>query len=200
MDLSNDVIAILYILATMMIVLLFACALSKTKFFNVIENRKMNYVNCGIILVSFGILSIVATKMSASYDGAFINIRDLPVMIAGLIGGPIAGVGAGLIGGIERYLEGGTVAVPCMIGTILSGIVGGIVWTLAGKKFPKIWMAAIAMLAVECIHMLLVAYVSTSIAKNIAAPMIIFNVLGIILFGYLYHKYLVSEKNTETQR
>ncbi|MFA6803446.1 MAG: LytS/YhcK type 5TM receptor domain-containing protein [Candidatus Methanomethylophilaceae archaeon] len=197
MDLNDNVIAVLYMLVMMAIVLLFAFALSRTKFFGVIENGKMNYVNCGVILVSFGILSIIATRLSASYDGAFINIRDLPVMIAGLIGGPVAGLGAGLIGGVERYLEGGTVAIPCMIGTVLSGIVGGMVWMLAGRRFPKIWIAAIAMLSVECVHMLLVAYVSASIAENIAAPMIIFNVLGIVLFGYLYRNYLISENDTK---
>lgn len=198
MDLNDNVIAVLYMLVMMAIVLLFAFALSRTRFFDVMDNGKMNYVNCGIILVCFGILSVIATRFSASYDGAFINIRDLPVMIAGLIGGPVAGLGAGLIGGVERYLEGGTVALPCMIGTILSGIVGGMVWMLAGRKFPKIWIAAIAMLSVECVHMLLVAYVSTSIAENIAAPMIAFNVIGIILFGYLYRNYMISKKDTES--
>jgi|GEM_PF-6290240 len=59
-----------------------------------------------IIAILFGLLSIYGTYSGLEILGAKINIRDLGPMIAGLIAGPYAGIGAGLIGGGGIHLVG----------------------------------------------------------------------------------------------
>ena len=56
---------------------------------------------------------------------AYANIRGIGAMLGGLLGGPIVGVGAGLIGGIHRYSLGGFTALACAVGTTTSGLIGG---------------------------------------------------------------------------
>ena len=51
----------------------------------------------------FGLLATLSTYCGFNAYGANINTRVISVTAAGLLGGPVAGIGAGLIGGIHRY-------------------------------------------------------------------------------------------------
>jgi len=74
-----------------------------------------------------GLLAIFATLMGTTLsDGTIINVRELAVMIAGVAGGPVSGLTAGVIGGLHRYTVGGATALPCAISTIAIGIISGI--------------------------------------------------------------------------
>lgn len=179
--------------------MVFLFALSKTQWFSAYKDGKINIINVAAIIAVFGLLSIIASHyFSSTYNGAIISIRDLPAMVAGLLGGPITGLGAGLIGGVERYAEGGITALPCMIGTILSGLIGGAFWCLAAKKFPKIIFATVAMLIAEVIHTVLVYFLAdgdtiadnAEIVANISPWMIGFTVLGAIIIAVIYDKYI----------
>jgi len=152
-----------------------------------------------MMIATFAILAIMATTyFSFDYlDNTKISVRDFPAMVAGLIGGPVVGICVGFLSGLERYFVGGPTAIPCMIGTILAGLVGGIIWYICGKRFPKFYIAAIAMLIVECVHMILICYLSDpisggpsglDIASTIALPMIVCNVLCILVFSIIYKK------------
>lgn len=68
---------------------------------------------------------------------AVINFRDLIVIVAGLIGGPWSGLGAGLLAGGERYLLGGFSALACGLCSPLVGLLAG----LARRSWPD-WAAA----------------------------------------------------------
>ena len=56
-----------------------------------------------IIGVSFGVISILGSELGYSYLGAQINCRDAAPICAGLLFGPLAGIIAGFMGGIERW-------------------------------------------------------------------------------------------------
>lgn len=201
MELSEYFVAIAALLVEIVIVIVFAFAMSKTKWMKIKnEDGSLNYINCIAVAVVFGLLAIVATHyFSENYEGSLINVRDFPVMVGGLVGGPIGGIGAGLIGGVERYFVGGATALPCMIGSIISGLVGGLIWWFAGKKFPKAYVAIIAMFVVECIHVLLVMFVSDpyqtgfDAANVIGIPMIVMNTVGMVLFVLIYEKFIKNE-------
>lgn len=60
------------------------------------------------LLLIFGLIGIIGTYTGQSMDGgAIANSRVIGVLVGGLLGGPIVGVGAGLIAGIHRYTLGG---------------------------------------------------------------------------------------------
>jgi phosphoserine phosphatase RsbU/P len=198
-DYAEIAIGVLFML---LIVTVFTFALSKTRFLEIKTNGRTNTLNCSILMITFGLLGIIATYyFSIQYDTALVSVRDFPIVAAGFLGGPIVGLGAGLIAGIERFLEGGVTAIPCTIATILAGMTGGLVWYFSGKRFPKIWAAVITMFVVESVHMILVYTISDPVASGkeiagaIALPMIISTVFCMMVFSYVYYANIRKNKS-----
>ncbi len=101
----------------------------------------------------FGAFSIFGTYTGIELPGGAISsIRDLGPMIAGLVAGPVIGLGAGLIGGVQRYFLGGFTAVPCGMATVLAGLIGGLVYLINKKKLVGIFYAIFTAIFVEVIH------------------------------------------------
>ncbi|MHB8085181.1 MAG: LytS/YhcK type 5TM receptor domain-containing protein, partial [Dehalococcoidia bacterium] len=101
----------------------------------------------------FGAFSIFGTYTGFELPGGAISsIRDLGPMVAGLVAGPVVGLGAGLIGGVQRYFLGGFTAVPCSIATVLAGLIGGLVYLINRKKLVGIFVATFTAVFVEVIH------------------------------------------------
>ncbi len=79
--------------------------------------------------VIYGICSILSTHFAIDYGHMLLNIRDAGPLAAGLFFHPAAGVIAGLIGGIERYIAGtywnigSYTRIACSISTCLAGFV-----------------------------------------------------------------------------
>jgi sigma-B regulation protein RsbU (phosphoserine phosphatase) len=198
-NLASDALAMVAMLVAIVVIVVFGYALARTgkaKIFK--SDGGMDYRTSILIIVVFGFLSVLSSYyLSGDYGTAKISVRNLPAMLAGLIGGPVAGVGAGLIGGLARFASGGASALPCMIATIIAGLIGGLVWKFSGNKYPKIVVAVLSMVASEIIHMVLVAFMSTSngmdIAANIWPPILIMCAFGIVVFSYVYDKYMRSE-------
>jgi len=88
-------------------------------------------------MVIFGTISIFGTYSGIEFFGAMANVRDLEPMVAGLIGGPVMGIRAGLIGGLYRLSLGGFTAVPCAISTILSGLLAGLLFMINKRRFVE---------------------------------------------------------------
>jgi len=106
-----------------------------------------------IFVLIFGGFSIFGTYTGIVLpSGAISSIRDLGPLIAGLIGGPWAGLGAGLIGGAHRYFYGGWTNVPCALATVLAGVIGGIVYNINKKKLLNIFYSVLLAVIVEFIH------------------------------------------------
>jgi len=65
------------------------------------------------LIIIFGAISIFGTFSGIEVFGSMANVRDLGPMVAGLIGGSVMGLGAGIVGGLYRLSLGGFTAVPC---------------------------------------------------------------------------------------
>jgi two-component system sensor histidine kinase LytS len=195
---SELLVMVGYLIAQMVLVIFVTFGLSRTKYFREVVNNRLTPVNCLIFIVIFGIMSIIGTYLAINYETSKVNMRDFPVVIAGLLGGPVIGTGVGLIGGIERYLEGGATALPCAISTITAGLVAGLVhWYY--RQFPKIHVAVITSFFLMVFHMLLVTFISNpsnagpGISQVIAFPMTLFAVLGMAVFSILYFRKMRPE-------
>ena len=57
-------------------------------------HRKNKRAHSFLLAFVFGILSIYASVSAVSVDGLLCNCRNLPPLYAGMVGGPIAGIGA----------------------------------------------------------------------------------------------------------
>ena len=116
-------------------------------------SQKANWYDTLFFILLFGGFSIFGTYTGIVLpSGAISSIRDLGPLVAGLVAGPLVGLGAGLIGGIHRYFLGGFTCVPCGIATVLAGLIGGIVYLIAKKKLISIFHAMLLAVFVELIH------------------------------------------------
>jgi sigma-B regulation protein RsbU (phosphoserine phosphatase) len=146
-----------------------------------------------ILAIIFGALAVYGTYSGVQTSGAIANIRNLGPMVAGFLGGPLAGLGAGLIGGVHRYFMGGFTAVPCALGTITSGLAAGIMYLLL-KGNLGVWKPALYAFVMECADMGLLLLMAQPFDKVlnlvaiIAAPMILADTAGVAIFAFMLGK------------
>jgi len=188
------------------VIIVIAYIVSRISYFQEILDGKFTRTNMAIVSLIFGIISIFGTYSGLDVFGAIANVRDLGPMIAGLVGGPIVGLGAGLIGGLYRFFFlGGPTTVSCSIATILSGLFAGLIYLANGRKFIGVFGAVIFAILMECFHMLLALLIvkpytlAVSIVTELSIPMIFANALGILVFSFIISN-LLKEKETAKER
>ncbi len=151
-----------------------------------------------IIGIAFGIVAIISTEFGVPVsDGAIVNVRDAAPICAGLFFGAPAGLIAGVVGGVERWLcvyWGGGIytRLACSLGTLLSGLVAAVMRNrlFEDRRPPLGYVGAIG-IACEVLHMLLVLLtnmddldVAFYFVEQCAAPMIV-SVGVSVFFGSL---------------
>lgn len=187
------------------VIIVFCYVLTRTRFFNEILERRFTRENKLWLILCCGLFSIYGTVGGMEILGAFANIRDLGPAIAGLLAGPLVGVGAGLIGALHRLFLGGFTAVPCTISTILAGFLAGLVFLAGKKRVPSLWVASGFAGAMEILHMGFVLLISKpyeealALVKTVALPMIFANALGMAAFFFIT-KNLISELKTRSEK
>lgn len=182
------------------VILIIAYFLTRSQFYSSLTEDRAGWKSRLVLVLIFGLFSIYGTVSGIQIkEGAIANIRDMGPMIAGLVGGPWAGLGAGIIGGIHRYTLGGYTQLSCSISTVLAGLLGGLAYTLNRRRFVGIPAAVVLMALMELIHMGMALLICDSLTKSwavvndAAAPMIIANSLGIALF-FFFVKNIEEEK------
>jgi phosphoserine phosphatase RsbU/P len=203
---SSFVTILIDLVKTASVVVIFAYLITRSRFFTDLLERKHNYKSRIIIIVCFGVLSIFGTYGGIALpSGAIANIRDLGPLIAGLVGGPVVGIGAGLIGGLQRYFAGGFVAVPCSIATVVAGLVGGIVYLLRKGRWPHVWQIMLVSAGVELVHMSLTLLIAKpfdqamGVVQQVIVPMILSNAAGAGIFTYIIGN-LIKERKTSADK
>jgi phosphoserine phosphatase RsbU/P len=172
-------------LALIVFVLLF-----HIKYFRKMLEGNGSVIHQIILAVVFGMMAIYGTYSGVATSGAIANIRNLGPMIGGLLAGPWVGLAAGLIGGIHRYFMGGFTCLPCAIGTITSGLAGGLLFILWKGKIG-IWKPTLFAFIMEVVDMGLLLLIARpfdnalALVKVIAMPMILADTFGVAVFAFL---------------
>ena len=145
-----------------------------------------------LIGVVFGLLAVLSTHFGVDYDKMMLNVRDIAPLSAGLFFGPAAGITAGLIGGIERYIVGSYfdvgayTTIACSVSTCLAGFIAAAFshFTFKGKE-PSPFFALFIGCVTEVFHMFAVFLThrdditnAFNVVKICAVPMIIFTGIG----------------------
>ncbi|WP_458046300.1 LytS/YhcK type 5TM receptor domain-containing protein [Phytobacter sp. AG2a] len=136
----------------------------------------------------FSLFALFSTWSGVPVEGSLVNVRIIAVMAGGILFGPWVGIITGIIAGIHRYLIdiGGVTAVPCLITSIIAGILSG--WI--NRKIPKAqhWrVGIIAGMVCETLTMTLVVVwapttaLGLDIVSKIGVPMI----LGSVCIGFI---------------
>lgn len=183
---------LLSLIKTMSVVIVLTYVITQTRLYDEILEKKLNIRSRLLLIVIFGLFSIFGTLSGIPILDAIANIRDLGPAIAGLIGGPLVGVGAGLIGGLHRMTLGGITAVPCSLSTVLAGLAGGLIYRYLKGEFIGIRGATVFAFLVESFHMGITLLLARPfdealiIVRQVSAPMIIANTLGMAIFAFIF--------------
>ena len=149
-----------------------------------------------VIGVLFGLMAIFATTNLGGFDigdGTIMNVRDAAPLCAGLIFGAPAGIIAGLIGGVYRYiavyfnLAGTYTQIACSVSTILAGFIAAILRKFMFDNKKPTWLYGIGIgMVTEVLHMLMIFFTNMDDAVNAfefvkicTLPMVIGNGLAV---------------------
>ncbi len=203
---ATTIFASFLVLVQMMcVIVVVAYLLTRSRFFSdVLDGHAALKIQI-VLIVIFGALSVYGTISGVDIMGAIVNVRDLGPMVGGLIGGPVVGLGAGLIGAAYRSTLGGVTVVPCTIATILAGLFGGLIWLANHRRFVRIKIAVLFAVLMESLHMGLTLLlvqpfsVALEIVTNVGLPMILANAIGVFVFAFIITN-LQNERRMQNER
>lgn len=112
----------------MLVIMVVIFIFTKSAMFKKLISGKANTLDKLWTIGLFGVLSIYGVYrgvMTGDAGGVLFNFADIGPAIAGLIGGPLVGGLAGLIGCAYRFTLGGDTVLSCSIAMIFSGIIAG---------------------------------------------------------------------------
>jgi len=201
---------ILSLLQQMCVYLVLAYMLSKTPVFLPllsISNRREHKLTGYVI---FSLFCIMGTYFGLQINDAIANTRAIGAVMGGLFGGPVVGFAVGFTGGIHRYTLGGFTDLACAISTTAEGLIGGLLHSYLVKrnKTEQLFNPAVVFsvtLFAEIVQMLVILIVAKpfeeayQLVAAIAAPMIIANSVGAMLFmSILQDRKTIFEKYSAT--
>ena len=188
----------------MSVIAIVAYLVTRTNWFFEVCNRRIG-LRSGLLMTGiFGAMSILGNYSGVEILGAIANVRDLGPMIAGLVGGPVVGLATGLIGGVYRYYMSGFTAVPCALSTMLSGLLGGVIWIWKRKLIGTAWATVFAF-SIESLHMALTLVIAQPFSEALAVvqgvylPMAFGNSMGMAVFAFIVDN-IVKERSTALER
>jgi sigma-B regulation protein RsbU (phosphoserine phosphatase) len=205
LNLSEANHAFIVLIEKTCVIIVLAYVVTRLKFFTEILDKKFTLKNQALMILVFGLISIFGTYTGIDIFGAQANVRDLGPMVAGLVGGPVVGVGAALIGSIHRLTLGGFTAVPCALSTLLAGLFAGLIYKFNNGKFIGVLGAVIFAILMESLHLLLALLIATpysqalEVVEVLSGPIIFANAMGMLVFAIMISN-LLKERKTARER
>lgn len=206
------------------IIFILAFLLSQMKSFRQMVQNEHKLNEKIMLIVLFGVFGIISNytgieiyqntidqhewNSELNPESALANTRVMGVVIGGLLGGPLVGIGAGLIAGVHRLLLGGFTALSCGLSTFLAGIVSGYLGRNRVMKPKRIspWFAVLAGITLETIQMLLILAMAKpfeqawQLVQIIGLPMIFVNGFGTLLFMLIIRSIMNETERTRANQ
>jgi sigma-B regulation protein RsbU (phosphoserine phosphatase) len=197
--------SLIVLLQLICVIIVVAYLLTRSRIFPEILDGHPTFRTQIILVLLFGALSIFGTLSGIEFLGALINVRDLGPMLAGLLGGPWVGLGAGLIGAAHRMTMGGFTVYSCSLATVFAGVFGGLIWLLKKRQFAGTTIAVLFAILMEAFHMALALVICTPFDKALAVisqasvPMILANAAGMFVFAVMVEN-VQNERKMQGER
>ena len=156
-----------------------------------------------MLLFIFGAFSAVGNWMGIPILESMANTRIVGPIAGGLLGGPLVGVGAGILGAIPRYFMGGFTMWASVSANMIAGCISGWVYYRFGPQRISLPIAAVTAFASEAILKILVLAISEPFAaaweleKIIAVPTMISNTLAVVFFVYIVHDIFQEQEKAQ---
>ena len=156
-----------------------------------------------ILVVIFGGFCIFSTCTGVKVNGAIQNTRVLGALAAGLLGGPMVGMGAAAIGAIHRFIYDptGFTSLACAMSTLFEGLLGSFMWLIFRRRDRKQTPLSLFLITAfaECSQMGFILAIARpfsdalALVRVIAVPMTLVNSLGMILFFSVFDEVFTSQ-------
>ena len=154
-------------------------------------NNKLRQLMIGIV---FGLLAVVGTEWGIPLNGAQVNCRDAAVLTAGLMFGGPAGIIAGLIGGVERWIAvawgvGSFTRLACSVSAVLAGIYAAALRRFMFEDKKPGWLISLAIgVVMEVFHLTMVFITNMdtpieamAVVRACTVPMVLANGASVML-------------------
>lgn len=182
------------LLLNIALLLLVAMVLTEVRPLRAMVKRRSRTVSTQLCLgVIFGMLSISGTYTGLGFQGAVVNTRVVSTVAAGLVGGPLSGVCAGLMGGVHRYFydPAGFTSLACGLGTFCFGAIGACACRWYGRRKHRYGALMALVIVSELLQCGIILAISrpfsaaVSLEKAILLPKIVISSVGLALFMYM---------------
>lgn len=169
------------------IIVTLAFLYSRTRVFQYLIRQNSTHREKIALILIFGAVGIMGTYLGIPIYGALANTRVIGPAVGGLFGGPVVGIGAGLLAGVQRFYIGGFTAFACGISTSVEGLIAGFVGKgIRHEVTPKVafWTGFFA----ETLQMIIILLLARpfeealALVKVIGLPMIVVNSTGMAIF------------------
>ncbi|EGO62712.1 LytS/YhcK type 5TM receptor domain-containing protein [Acetonema longum] len=194
-----------YLWMALSLILIFVFILNKTQILHHAMRRYNTSTRGKLFLAAiFGFLGMLGTYFGITVQEGIANTRAVGVIVGGLIGGPVVGIGSGIIAGLHRFLAGSGVSAAASGSiTVLQGILSGMIHVRMKPKKEQ-WRYALAVgIILESLHMLLLMILVedkervANLVINIAPAMMLTNPIGIAAFIALLEDAYRAQEKTE---
>lgn len=172
---------------------------------------RKQYSKKDVVILScfFSILAIIGTYTGVDYRGAIVNIRNIGVVVGGILAGPEVGILAGFLAGLHRlFIDVDPITTaPCAIATMLGGFITAYLYKKCNEKNFYLY-GFLGGFLVENLSMLLILVMGKNfelakdIVSNIYFPMILANAVGVsivllIIQDILQEKDIIAGKQAK---
>lgn len=158
-----------------------------------------------ILALVFGAFSALGNYIGIPVVGALANTRIVGPIAGGLLGGPLVGVGAGILGAIPRYLIGGYTVAASVLANIMAGLISGYVYNKYGPTRLTLKIAILTAFFCELNLKIWILVLSKpfekawELEKIIGIPTIIANSLAVGLFFYIVRDVFREQQKVQAQ-
>ncbi len=188
MNTSIDMLINLFERAALLLICLFFM-IRIPRFKESLQKNSHSPIEHVVITLVFCLFAIFGTYSGINVEGSLVNVRIIAVVSGGILFGPWVGIITGIVSGVHRYLIdiGGITSIPCLITSIIAGIVSGYINRRVKRTLRWVYGIAAGMFC-EVLTMLLILAMANpfelgfDIVSKIAFPMIVGEVnIGLIV-------------------
>jgi len=143
------------------------------------------------LIIVFGFFSALGNTFGIPLMGSLVNTRIVWAIVGGLLGGPVVGLGVGIVGAFHRYFMGGFTMWAAVLSNVIVGYLSGLVCDRYGPRGITVKIAMITAVCGEAILKILILCLSQpfeaawAFEKLIAIPTTVANSLSVGLFIYI---------------
>lgn len=153
---------------------------------DIFTHKKYSKKDVFILSCFFSILAIIGTYTGVDYRGAIVNVRNIGVVVGGILAGPEVGILAGFIAGLHRlFIDVDPITtIPCATATMIGGFITAYLYKKCNEKNFYLY-GFLGGFLVENLSMLLILVMgkdfelAKDIVSNIYFPMILANAVGV---------------------